>query len=166
MFSRFPDPRRAFDGGGVCLRKPNRQVYGNAAVLSISEVFRSGADEPELAFVTIRFCKDQQLRRRSTALSGSTYPCGSIRKPSANSRTLRPGRVQVRPTALCQTNPATLGRPTRSFHVYLHQCISDWDRLRATSPDWTGRCELGRPLQHLTSRPRLACFPGAQPRTA
>src|SRR5882757_839872 len=49
---------------------------------------------------------------------------------------------------------------TRSFHVHIHKRISNWDRLRTTSPDWTGRCQLGRPLRHLASRPHLACFPG------
>src|ERR1700683_590092 len=48
---------------------------------------------------------------------------------------------------------------TRIFHVYLHQRIPYWDRLRATSPDWSGRCKLGRPLRLLTPRPHLACFP-------
>src|ERR1700730_4748620 len=40
---------------------------------------------------------------------------------------------------------------TRSLHVYLHQRISDWDRLRTTSPDWTGCCQLGLPLRDLAS---------------
>src|SRR5712692_9582298 len=35
---------------------------------------------------------------------------------------------------------------TRSFHVYLHQRISAWDRLRAASPDWIDLSQLGRPL--------------------
>ena len=49
---------------------------------------------------------------------------------------------------------------TRSFHVYLRQRISDRDRLRATSPDWTGRCQLGRPLQHLASNHTWLAFLG------
>src|ERR1700730_16551123 len=53
-----------------------------------------------------------------------------------------------------------LRRACRRCHVYLHQRISYWDRFWATSPDWIGCCQLGRPLRHLASRPHLACFPG------
>jgi len=99
---------------------------------------------------------------RPSACAGSwLMEQGSRRKPSANKRMLSTGKLRSSPR-LPDLKPIQQSSDelTRSLRVYLHQRISDWDRLRATSPNWIGRCQLGRPLQHLASKPHLACFPG------
>jgi hypothetical protein len=78
-----------------------------------------------------------------------TDPCGSRRKPRTGSA-----------GTSFQTCPTSIERAYTSFHVYPHQRISYWDRLRTKSPDWIDRRQLGLPLRYLASRPLLLPFLG------